>query len=200
MTPVGRPRKIDPEDALARALDVFWEKGYESTSMSDLVCATGMHKGSLYKAFGDKESLFLLSLESYTRVMELRFRSIAAANAEPLETLKRISREVIEIASGGEGGHMKRGCLVLKTLSNISVKSERIQAFLNESNLTYFEFMHTLVAAAGERYELAGGSESVTRLLMATMTGLTFHLQGSVTKEQALVLVDKQFALLFTKK
>ena len=52
----GRPRKAEPEVALAAAMSAFWEKGYEGTSMSDLTEATGLHKASLYKTFGDSIS------------------------------------------------------------------------------------------------------------------------------------------------
>ena len=50
---VGRPREFDEEAALEAAMDAFWAKGYEATSMADLCNCTGLHKGSLYQAFGD---------------------------------------------------------------------------------------------------------------------------------------------------
>ncbi|KLN61818.1 hypothetical protein WH96_05890 [Kiloniella spongiae] len=61
----GRPRKTDPEEVLDTAMKVFWNKGFEGTSMSDLVCATGMAKPGLYACFGDKESLYKKSLTRY---------------------------------------------------------------------------------------------------------------------------------------
>ena len=53
---VGRPREFDEERALEAAMDEFWKKGYESTSLNDLCCCTGLHKGSLYQAFGDGQT------------------------------------------------------------------------------------------------------------------------------------------------
>lgn len=61
----GRPRKSDPNKALQCALNLFWEKGYDGTSLSDLVQVTGMAKPSLYATFGDKESFFLKALTQY---------------------------------------------------------------------------------------------------------------------------------------
>ncbi len=60
-----RPRKIDAEAALEAALGVFWRKGFEGTSYSDLVAATGVERPALYAAFGNKESLFHRALELY---------------------------------------------------------------------------------------------------------------------------------------
>ena len=62
---MGRPRTFEVEDALEAALGVFWRKGFEGTSYSDLVAATGVERPALYSAFGNKEALFLRALERY---------------------------------------------------------------------------------------------------------------------------------------
>ncbi|MGI2198406.1 TetR/AcrR family transcriptional regulator [Shewanella baltica] len=62
---VGRPRAFDTDDALAKALEVFWRKGFEGTSLTDLTQAMGINKPSLYAAFGNKEQLFLKAIELY---------------------------------------------------------------------------------------------------------------------------------------
>ncbi len=63
----GRPREFDAEAALAEIMDVFWAKGFEGTSLADLVAATGLKKGSLYAAFGDKRAMYLEALALYDR-------------------------------------------------------------------------------------------------------------------------------------
>ena len=62
----GRPREFDVDDALDRAVEVFWRQGYEATSLTDLTTAMGINKPSLYAAFGNKEKLFRAALERYT--------------------------------------------------------------------------------------------------------------------------------------
>jgi AcrR family transcriptional regulator len=62
---MGRPRSFDLDRALDRALQVFWRKGYEGTSLSDLTQAVGVNRPSLYAAFGDKEALFRKALDRY---------------------------------------------------------------------------------------------------------------------------------------
>lgn len=62
---MGRPREFDIDDAVRQAMEVFWDTGYQDTSLPDLLSGMGLARGSLYKAFKDKKSLFLLALERY---------------------------------------------------------------------------------------------------------------------------------------
>ncbi|PZF79416.1 TetR/AcrR family transcriptional regulator [Jiangella anatolica] len=64
---LGRPRGFDTEDALERATRVFWEQGYDGASLADLTAAMGITRTSMYAAFGNKDELFRLALERYTR-------------------------------------------------------------------------------------------------------------------------------------
>src|SRR5438552_7943531 len=64
-TPAGRPRSFDLDKALDAALQVFWRKGYEGASLSDLTQAMGINRPSLYAAFGNKEQLFRKALDRY---------------------------------------------------------------------------------------------------------------------------------------
>lgn len=65
--PRGRPRKFDIDDAIEKAMLVFWSKGYERSSIPDLTEAIGIERPSLYAAFGSKEELFRLALDRYRR-------------------------------------------------------------------------------------------------------------------------------------
>src|ERR1700747_1473227 len=62
---IGRPRSFDVDKAIGAAMKVFWQKGYESTSLTDLTEAMGINRPSLYAAFGDKEALFRKALDRY---------------------------------------------------------------------------------------------------------------------------------------
>ncbi|AJZ84896.1 MULTISPECIES: TetR/AcrR family transcriptional regulator [Streptomyces] len=63
---IGRPRGFDADEALERAMRVFWEQGYEGASLTDLTSAMGITRTSMYAAFGNKEDLFRRALERYT--------------------------------------------------------------------------------------------------------------------------------------
>ena len=68
---MARPKEFDPDEVLDRALDVFWEKGFEGTSVQDLVDHMGINRGSIYGTFGDKHRLFQQALERYFEISEV---------------------------------------------------------------------------------------------------------------------------------
>src|SRR5215467_10729184 len=78
----GRPREFDIELALDRAMELFWRKGYEGTSLSDLTDTLGITRPSLYAAFGNKEALFRRALERYeTNIVTYRQKALNATSA-----------------------------------------------------------------------------------------------------------------------
>lgn len=105
----GRPRAFDSNEALDRALKVFWRKGYEGTAMSDLTQAMRINRPSIYAAFGNKEQLFRKVLDRYS---EGPASYVRAALAEPSarRVVERLLVAAAEIPT--EGG--PRGCLLVQ--------------------------------------------------------------------------------------
>jgi TetR/AcrR family transcriptional repressor of nem operon len=110
---MARHKAFDPEDTLARAVALFWRKGYEATSVADLVEALGVNRGSLYGTFHDKRTLFLAALEHYDE------REIGALTRHLRNTpgpgRERIQSLFDEIIRGVEERGDRRGCLVCNT-------------------------------------------------------------------------------------
>ena len=104
-----RPREFNADAALNRALDVFWSKGYEATSVDDLCAITGLSRSSLYSTFGSKRDLLLRSVDRY---VERRTPDIAAILAQPMpvrEAFAMLARQFIEQIVSGPG---RRGCFL----------------------------------------------------------------------------------------
>ncbi len=78
-----RPREFDKDDVINRALRLFWERGYEATSIRDLIDATGISSSSMYEAFGDKRGLFLVVLARFCAWERERIAQMALAAATP---------------------------------------------------------------------------------------------------------------------
>jgi AcrR family transcriptional regulator len=106
----GRPRAFDIDRALDRALRVFWEKGYEGTSLSDVTKAIGINRPSLYAAFGNKESLFRKVLDRY---VEKTLAFVLEAVNEPVarEFAKRLLHSAADMVSNPDN---PPGCLTVR--------------------------------------------------------------------------------------
>lgn len=105
---MARPREFDPDEALARAMEAFWAKSYEGTSIAELVAATGLNKGSLYAAFGDKRRLYLAAIERYERVAIDGTVAALRDAADPTAALVAVFDRVIAAVERRD----RRGCLL----------------------------------------------------------------------------------------
>ncbi|MEM7292396.1 MAG: TetR/AcrR family transcriptional regulator [Pseudomonadota bacterium] len=93
---MARPREFDEHRVVDAIMLTFWEKGYEATSMQDLVATTGMLKGSLYGAFGDKQALYLMALERYDKTHIQAGIDQLSADGTVQEKIARLFDAVLE--------------------------------------------------------------------------------------------------------
>ncbi len=111
-------KRFNKEEVLDRAMTVFWERGYEATSIDDLLKATRINRGSLYGTFGDKRQLFLAAVDRYMeKVGSPLFSDLARGN--PRDAIKRMFDSIIRRNSDGQS---PAGCLI----TNSAVECRRI--------------------------------------------------------------------------
>lgn len=109
---VGRPREYDEEMVLDQAMSLFWSNGYEATTMGQLLQATGMAKGSLYQAFGDKHQLFHSALDRYLARGRADLRKCLNDAASGFDGLRNW---LLENARPNTAGGIRRGCMAVNT-------------------------------------------------------------------------------------
>ncbi|WP_394777643.1 TetR/AcrR family transcriptional regulator [Undibacterium sp.] len=121
-------RQFDEGAALQRVLEVFWQKGYGPTSMQDLAEASGVQRGSLYNAYGDKESLFL---HVYGLYKAIYLQDIRTALKQP--KLDDSLNAFFDFCIGSmTTGSPTRGCMTTKTATDIQSSGEGIQATIKD--------------------------------------------------------------------
>jgi AcrR family transcriptional regulator len=109
---MARPREFDIDQVLDAAMNTFWTKGYEATSMADLMEAMNLKKGSIYKAFEDKHDLFCKALERYLEGMDKQMREMVETATSPRAGIETWLQKGVEMC---QGQGVKRGCLALNT-------------------------------------------------------------------------------------
>ncbi|MFC7549191.1 TetR/AcrR family transcriptional regulator [Plantactinospora sp. GCM10030261] len=149
--PRGRPRGFDRDAALAQATRLFWERGYEATSIGELTEALGIRPASLYAAFGDKRSLFREVVETYGRSPLGAF--MGAALAEEPTAYGAFARILREAARSYPDPAHPAGCLVISAATNVTRQDDAIQGYLRDrrnANLAAFTDRLRAAQRAGE--------------------------------------------------
>lgn len=119
-------RQFNEEQALERALEVFWRKGYGATSMPELAEATGVQRGSLYNAYGDKQGLFLAVFARYQQ----GFLAAACETLRPDDTRTALKAFFTFAIASMKSGEAARGCLSTKTAVDENAGAEPIREVL----------------------------------------------------------------------
>lgn len=121
---LGRPRKFKQDDVLIAAGRVFWEKGYHAASIDDLCHATGVLRGSLYAAFGDKKGLLLAALKQYGEIRVARLAESLRSDQPSREVFREALRYYTRAATDLTG----RACLITNTAMEMIPQDAEVAA------------------------------------------------------------------------
>lgn len=186
----GRPRSFDTDDVLARARDTFWKYGYAGTSMDQLSAATGLHKPSLYGAFGDKKALYLAALDNYLAEVRAEF---AEAFAVPglFDSLYQVSeRSIDKFLRGKNDG---TGCFMMSTAVPEAAEDPEISKVVRSS-------MESLERAFVRRFERGIGEGEIpatvdphvlTMILVANHYEMSGRARAGYSRAELRTMADR---------
>jgi AcrR family transcriptional regulator len=175
----GRPREFDVEEALAAALRVFWEKGYDGASLTDLTEAMGINRPSLYAAFGNKEELFKRALDLY---QSEKLAYVGKALEAP--TGKEVARRLLEGAINNTTGEC-RGCLgVIATVSCGNKDSPIKQDIQERAQSARCAVVRRMQRAIDEGdFTIPVEAEAMTRYVIAVMQGISVQAGSGASRQ-----------------
>ena len=158
-------KNFDTKEALTKAMHSFWSRGYESTSISDLVECMGINRGSLYATFGDKRSLFMRALRQYAKVhLHDWVAALTRAHGPRGAIIAAFDRAVATAVEDGS----RDGCLLINTALELSPHNEEVSEFvggcLNDME-TFFRDRIDQGKAAGEISDHVASVDTARSLL-----------------------------------
>lgn len=141
-------KNYDETRVLEKAMRAFWAHGYEGTSMSDLVEATGINRGSIYAAFPNKHALFMRALEHYDRVYRQDHLQRMAAEHDPPQAIIAVFETA---ASKPPGEDLPWGCLLVNSALELSPHDAKVSEFVDRSLRAVEKFFKARLDEAGEQ-------------------------------------------------
>jgi AcrR family transcriptional regulator len=185
---MGRPREFDVDQALDRALDVFWRNGYEGASVADLTAAMGINPPSLYAAFGNKAGLFRKALDRY---IEQRTRYWHDAFDEPsaravVEHLLRKGADFLTEACNPQG------CMMVRSAMSCCETEEAIQQELAARRKEGEGRLRERFERARNDGEMPPDLDPAdyARYIMTMMEGMSVRSAGGATREELHKIAD----------
>jgi AcrR family transcriptional regulator len=178
----GRPINFDKDAALEAAMLLFWERGFEGTSMADLIQAMGLNPSSIYAAFGDKHALFSLAVKRY---METRAQYATKALEQP--TLEKVVRALFDntVAFLTTPGHPPT-CMTLAGAVGCSVEATPARDITTEIRKQNEVAMRERFLQARKSGELSKdvNVDDYTRYLSSILAGLSIQAANGSTKTE----------------
>ena len=184
----GRPRSFDRETALAAAMEVFWRKGFEATSISDLTEAMGINPPSLYSAFGDKEKLFLEAIESYQRN-----RGFSCPYAEEPTARGAIERLLTYMANDLTESSHPRGCLMMMAAATSANTSASLQKILSQKRLAARDNMRLRIKRGIEESDVPAGTDvnALADFYSTVIMGMSLQAKDGASRKSLLATVER---------
>lgn len=172
-----RKREFNTEQALDAAMLVFWVKGFEATSLTDLTKAMGIQRPSLYAAFGDKKELFELVLRRYTTAHAAQIRAMLGQGGSVKEAFCAVFER---IATEGGTGDASHGCFCINTMVELAPHDPKFAVLSREHQMYLAVIFREALEKGQQSGEIRGDLNAglVAQSLLVSMIGITVLMKS----------------------
>ncbi len=178
----GRPKEFDEGQALASAMNFFWENGYDGSSLSDLLAVMGIGKSSFYQTFGSKEALFKRSLELYTQ-STIEFIRNLLSEKTPRDVLLYIPQSAIEeLKDTGK----TRGCLLMNSGAECYMQHPQLSTLIEYEYKSFLKLFSELIASAKKSGDITNtaSTSSIASVYSGLINGLVAVIRAGADDRQ----------------
>jgi len=190
---MARTREFDEEKVLEAAMQLFWEKGYEATSLSDLTARMGIQRPSIYSTFGDKKELFEAALRRYTTSRAANIRARLQSHVSVKQAFATFFEEVIQAEYTKD---LSNGCFCINTMVELAPHEERFEVLTREHQLYLAVIFQETIERGVQMGELEADTDakSLAQALIVSLIGLTVMMKSQPQRS----FVDNAIAATLT--
>jgi TetR/AcrR family transcriptional repressor of nem operon len=191
-----RPRTFDETDVIAAARDEFWSRGYTATSVDDLTAATGLGKGSLYGAFGDKHGLFLHALDDYITSAVDSVR--AQLRDRRYRAYDRLTRHIRAQARAVAADKSHRGCMMAKSAAELGAVDDDVERAVERAYATWRDELVDCIKEAQRDGDIDArqNPQALATTLLSFMRGLEALHKGGIKPAQIKTAAEAMESLI----
>lgn len=168
---MARPREFDEATALEAAIECFWDRGYEATSIRDLAAKMGISAPSLYNTYGDKRALFAQALERY---LDNSARALIKRHEDSLPPKQAIRSFIEEIIKRSVTDAERRGCLLVNSALEVAPHDRKMRAVIADRLAEIEGFFYRSIKAAQAEGAVPQdrAAKDIARLLLGVLLGI----------------------------
>lgn len=193
---MARPRTFDEDDVIAAAREEFWNRGYAATSVDDLTAATGLGKGSLYGAFGDKHSLYLRALDDY---IASSLEGVRATLRDPrYGAYDRLARHICGQTKAVVAENNRRGCLMAKSAAELAGTDDAVEQKVGSAYASWRDELVTCIREAQRdgSIDARRNAQALASALLAFMRGQEALHKGGAKPAQLKAAAEEMVSLI----
>lgn len=178
---MARHKEFDRDEALQKAMDVFWSRGYEAASINDLVEKMGINRQSLYDTFGDKHALYLQALDRYREVEGRKMFEMLERPGSVKKALRQLFQGIVE---GSFCNGQRRGCFIGNAMSELAGRCQETAARTCSNIASAEEALYRALLRGKKEGEIKGGRDlrAIARFLYSSLQGL--QLMSKATRDR----------------
>ncbi|MGM0878124.1 MAG: TetR/AcrR family transcriptional regulator [Bacillota bacterium] len=190
---MARNKEFDEKEALRKAMELFWQQGYEKTSMNDLVNHMGVHRRSIYDTFGDKRTLFMSALTHYEEVIMMKMKK----KIESELPVKQVIREVFEMVIY-PNNNQPIGCFSVNAAVELSLLDQEVTTKITEMFTKTETLFYELLKHGQEQGEISKRHDikGLSHYLHNALVGIRVLVKTTDDKQKLETIIDLTLSAL----
>ena len=178
---MARTKDFDENEVLVKAMNLFWTKGYNTTSMEDLVAGLGISRSSLYDTYTDKHTLFIKALENYQHISAVKIQEIIDHPGPAKETVRKLIDMVTE---GLLSGRQRKGCFLVNAGVEVGPHDKEVNNLVCRNDQQMEEIFYQVIQQGKKKGEIKNPQDARTlaKFIFNTVKGLQVTAKSTADK------------------